>query len=577
MGLYLEWAVSRRRPCIYKEPVCGLYNLPMLRTSLIAIMLLLPAAVHGETPATSPPHDAITAGCQEVGGGFLISRVELDNADLEPLLWGTPRATGGDKLGLQGTLPTVAAAGYSGHGRVAVWTAHEGFWGEGPDGSADNDRFRENMLGWLLGGGKRVGLSTGHGEMLNTEKLSPALRDWMNIEGISCADVPGTLSAQSLADFDLLIVGNTWGEFPEGEVDAAADWVNQGGALLAIGLGWAYYQYNDDPDGGNYAINRLGARFGWKALDGTITDPRAPNGDSGKPSFAVKPLSEYKPGKVLVMREGVDDLSAIPRLAAEKPGDIYVAVGEYMGLQFPSDAWAGVANPAAAVDLMDQVYAVEEDLIGWTNRPYGGANIWYVSVDDPDGKYYMHSGNPIVMKLGAGRDTAKTINEKGMCGWGPAHELGHDMVISACGNLFVHSGTGEEWCNVFSTWTLKKMGWPEREGSFDEGHKYNAEEHPDFEHMKSNPWVLLGCLELIWDKYGWDGMQQFLTQAAEDTKNGMRNKGDKERTAYWVENMSRAYQLDLAPLITHWGFPVSDASRKITSQYPEPDIDFPSA
>jgi hypothetical protein len=221
---------------------------------------------------------------------------------------------------------------------------------------------------------------------------------------------------------------------------------------------------------------------------------------------------------------------------------------------------------------MDDVYRSQMKLVGWANQPYGAARIWYICKDDPAGRYYMHSGNPIVMKTAAGRETARKLSEEGRSGWGAAHELGHNMVISACGNLFVHSGTGEEWCNVFTTWTFREMGWPEREGSFDEGHTYHAQAEPDFEHMKSNPWVLLGCLELIWSRYGWDGMQRFLTQAAEDTKNGVRTSGDEEKTAYWVENMSRAYGLDLAPLISHWGFPVSDASRELTGKYPKPDI-----
>ncbi|HES58396.1 MAG TPA: hypothetical protein ENO21_03095 [Firmicutes bacterium] len=409
--------------------------------------------------------------------------------------------------------------------------------------------------------------------MLNSDKLSSNLRGWMDQQEIHYFDAATELNAESLAKMDLLIVGNTWENFPDGEVETIVDWVSEGGALLTIGLGWAYYQYNEDPGGDQYIVNKFGRHFGWHSLPGTITDPGAPNGDAGKPSFAVKELSEYTPSETIILHKDRDDLSTIARLAAANPEDIYVAVGEYTALQFPSDAWAAVADPLAATELMDSVYRTQMELIGWANQPYGGDRIWYITKDDPDGRYYMHSGNPIVMKMAAGRATARVLSEEGMCGWGAAHELGHNMVISACGNLFVHSGTGEEWCNVFTTWTFKELGWPEREGSFDEGRKYHAEAKPDFNHMKSNPWVLLGCLELIWSRYGWDGMQRFLTQAAEDSKSGTRTRGDEEKTAYWVENMSQAYELDLAPLISHWGFPVSDASREITRQYPEPDID----
>jgi len=546
--------------------------LPIACLITILTLLLCTTAYADDLPS---PHAVITNGCTEVGGGFTISRVECNNPALEPLLWGSPRSTGGGKYGLQGTLPAVAFAGYHGAGRVMVWGAHEGFWGSGPDGQADNDLFRANAIKWLLGGGGRAALSTGHGEMLNVKKFSPALRALLEPEGIGFAVIPGALSESDLQFTDLLIVGNTWEDFPATEAAAIARWVEDGGALLAIGLGWAYYQYNDDPTGEAYAINRLGKHFGWHVKGGTIKDPAAPNGKAGKPSFAIKPLVEYTPGEVSVLQAGVDDLSAIPALAADNQHGIYVAVGTYMGLQFPADAWAGLADPAAAVELMDTVYKVQCELVGWNNQPYGGENVWYISKDDPDGKYYMHSGNPIVMKLRAGRDMAKTINDTGRCGWGAAHELGHDMVISACGNLFVHSGTAEEWCNVFTTWTFMQMGWPEREGSFDEGHKYHANAEPDFAHMTSNAWALLGCLELIWSQYGWEGMHVFLSKAALDTKNGVKTKGDAEKTAYWVENMSAAYGLDLAELITHWGFPVSDETRAITAQYPKAEIEIP--
>jgi hypothetical protein len=542
---------------------------------LPAILALILISTAFADAAPDSPHAAITGGCTEVGGGFVISRVECTNPDFEPLLWGSPRSTGGDKHGLQGTLPAIAFAGHHGKGRVMVWTGHEGFWGSGADRKVDNDRFRCNALRWLLGDGGRVAMATGHGEMLNTVKFSSTIRDMLKPEGVGFADIPEPLSGQILQFTDLLIVGNTWEDFPEAEAAAVARWVEDGGALLVIGLGWAYYQYNDDPTGDAYALNILGKHFGWRARGGTIKDPASPNGKPGKPSFPIKPLADYAPGEVVVLHAATDDLSVIPQLAADNPHGIYVAVGKYMGLQFPADAWAGLADPAAAVALMDTVYKVQCELVGWNNQPYGGEVVWYISKDDPEGKYYMHSGNPIVMKLRAGRDMAKKLNDTGRCGWGAAHELGHDMVISACGNLFVHQGTAEEWCNVFTTWTFDQLGWTERVGSFDDGHEYHAQADPDFSELTGSSWVLLGCLELIWSQYGWEGMHVFLSKAALDTKNGVKTKGNAEKTAYFVENLSSAYGLDFAELIAHWGFPVSDASREFTAQFPQPEIAIP--
>jgi hypothetical protein len=47
---------------------------------------------------------------------------------------------------------------------------------------------------------------------------------------------------------------------------------------------------------------------------------------------------------------------------------------------------------------------------------------------------------------------------------------------------------------------------------------------------------------------------------------------DAARTAYFVEELSHAYGLDLAPLIAHWGFAVSAESRAATAGYPPPDL-----
>ena len=518
------------------------------------------------------PHDVITAGCSEISGGMLPSRADRRKNYLEPVCWAGPVATGGDKLGLQGTLPVPGWAGCFGAGRASVWCGHGSFWASASDGQLDNNRVRQQWLSWLLGGGKRLGFSRTHGEGESAATLDAGiLGPWLSAQGVDFDDINQPLTDEVLAGYDALFIGNSWDDMPENEQTAVVDFVRGGGGLIVLSLGWAYYSYNDDPQGDDVLVNQLGRVFGWWSMPGIINDPDAPNGLPSQPSYAIHPLGEFTPARVVVLKDGVDDIDSVKLLAASAPGDIYIIEGQYTGLQLPTAKWAELHDPSGALDIMEQMFATEMQLAGGAT-PYGAEPTWFISKYDPDGAYWMHSGNPIVYKQEAAGEVLGAFNDEGECGWGFAHENGHNMVIDACGNLFVHSGTAEPWCNVFNVYAREQLGWPERSGSYDAGWAYHAQASPSFSELTSDAWILLGCLQLVWDKYGWDGMQAFFTQAGADHGSGMNAGDDAARTAYFVEQLSHAYQLDFAPLLTHWGFPVTDTSRAITDVYPDADI-----
>ena len=203
----------------------------------------------------------------------VISATVSQSDSLEPLVWGSPRASAGYKLGMQGTLPTPGWLGHHGSGRVAIWDGHPGFFGEGADGRDDNDLFRIQLIDWLRDDGMEVAFSRSHGEKPMNEVFSGVI--WQELEQNAAAtrEISDALTIENLADVDLLVMGSSWNRLEDGEDDAIEDYVLNGGGLLVIGIGWAYAGYADDPDPDLYIPNLLGERFGWRVMFSTISDP----------------------------------------------------------------------------------------------------------------------------------------------------------------------------------------------------------------------------------------------------------------------------------------------------------------
>lgn len=542
--------------------------------------VLAVVALTGTTPRTlqslylgdppPSPHAQITAGCTLVGGGNYGSRSTAASPLFEPLLWTSEVATGGDKLSLQGTLPAAGWAGYHGAGRVLFWTMHEAMWSSGKDGFDDNDRFRSQAFEWLLAGRTRVGVSRAHGGGMGVAGLSASLKAWMDGAGVGYADEPAEISANVLANYDLLFIcyPDPW---PAEQVAALAQWVEDGGSVLMCSQGWSW------SGNGPHPLNVLGEPFGLWISSGIVSDPDAPNGAASTPNFAVAPLSEYDPAEVIVLKKGVDDLDSVKVRAAQQPNDIFVLEGDHFGLQVPTVDWPRLNDPSAAVDVLDQMYMAQLAYTGG-NPPYGGEIVWAISKYDPAGAYWMHSGNPIVMKQEAGSDVVDTLNASGLPGWGLPHELGHDMHQSACGDNFIPYDLVEPAANVFTVWTYNYHGWDLNVGNHADyaaaGVAYHNQANPDIAQLKADAWIMLGCWDLIWQEHGFGGMQAFLTEVATEHAAGTNVSGDANRIAYLVEGMSRAYELDFSPLYEHWGFPLSVATKTYTDQWPDSSIPF---
>ncbi len=503
-----------------------------------------------------------------------MSRVAAEPSLYAPLIWASDQATGGDRTGLAGTLPSPGWLGQIDRGRVVVWAGHEGAWTQGSDGRHDNDAFRLRVITWLLAGGTRLGFTAGHGEWLTMATFSPELRHRLVSGGVQLRELSAPLDASQLAAVDAVIFGNPWGTIADAELDLLDRYVRVGGGVLATGLGWSWRAGHDDPQALHYPLQRLGTRLGFAVMDGSIEDPADRAGEPAMPMYVLRPLASYAPMRIVVLNGAAVARVATLAAAALASGEraLFVIEGARMGLALPTEDWGLLVDPVGAIAALDRIYRAELELVGAVQPPFGGEMVWLIPRDVPDAAWWMHAGNPIVFQRAAARqELIPRLNDEGHPGWGIAHEHGHNM-HAAAHDLYVPEVTVEVWPNVFGLWSYRQNGWswvPQMGSTlFAAGHAYHASTSPAFSDLAADPFILLGCFDLLIGTHGWDGMRAMLTRAARDAATGMTAGDDAARLAYLVEHLSAGYQRDLTPLFRHWGFTVSDATAGVTAQWP---------
>lgn len=543
---------------------------------LLTLLVLLSGQTRLPAEAAGSPRDLVLAGVQSFGG-LAFAPLVCSNSELQPLAWASRRASGQDPLGLLGSQPVCGWLGSCGQGRIAALNIGPALFKADRSRAEGNTRLRRNLLGWLLQGGRRIACSSGHGEGITADELAADLQRWLTGQQVEAADLAEAQTAETLSRCDCLIVGAAVHEVSADEAAAVHTWVEQGGSLLLLGYGpaWRHQQTKFRPLP-EYPMNALARGFGLQYSLGRVIDPAAPNGKQARPDFKVQPLEDYSPAPLVLLKAGRDDVNTVKQLASLQPQSNYVVEGAHMGLLLPSADWPRLDSAASMVALLDKSYESELALNGAVRPAYGGSMIWYVPADDPLGTYAMYCGNTIVFKTKVAHKITAGFNS-GYAYWAILHEQGHNMVNTACNNLFVYSGRGpkESWANVYAAWTADQLDWPDPPEQYASGSAYHYQAQPDFQRLTSERLILFGCLKLVWVRYGWEGMQRFMTQAAADAAAGSQYENDAQATAYFVEQLSAAYGVDFAPLITHWGFPVSAASRAVTSKYPPADISWP--
>jgi len=173
----------------------------------------------------------------------------------------------------------VAGGKYGAGHFIAV--GHDGFIGDGAVNNFDNPTFLKNAFNWMNNGGNKVvKMTSGHSEWVNFSN-TPQFQNIIGQDGFLTSNLSGTISNAALVGVDILVIGNAWGTMTATEIDAIHNFVNNGGGLFMLGLGWSYEYYVGPLQ--NFAMNQIASPMGVEWITGTINDPV--NQFNGSPLF----------------------------------------------------------------------------------------------------------------------------------------------------------------------------------------------------------------------------------------------------------------------------------------------------
>ena len=175
----------------------------------------------------------------------------------------------------------VAMASGLGRGRV-VAVGHEAFFTNDALYLLDNKQFGLNIVNWLNEPLHRysVLVTTGHEEWFGGSNFDNFKAE-LESHGYTVTRYSGIITPSVLSNISVVIIGNMWGEVLDSEIEALREFVDGGGGLFLIGLGWSWLAYRGPLD--EYPMNRVAEPYGVRWIDGYITDPT--NSYNGHPIF----------------------------------------------------------------------------------------------------------------------------------------------------------------------------------------------------------------------------------------------------------------------------------------------------
>lgn len=161
----------------------------------------------------------------------------------------------------------VGMASTVGAGR-AVAFGHEGFFQDGHIELFDNLLLATNAIQWLDARGlKTVMIVSNHGEWAGYDGIG-ILRRQIEQLGYAVSKCDGPITEERLQGVGVVFVGNVCGTTTDGEIASLSGFLQGGGGLFLMGVGWSW----KGPIG-DYPMNRIGALCGVNWGAGAIDDP----------------------------------------------------------------------------------------------------------------------------------------------------------------------------------------------------------------------------------------------------------------------------------------------------------------
>ena len=165
----------------------------------------------------------------------------------------------------------VAMVSGLGEGRV-VAVGHEGFFTNEALDLLDNKQFGLNIVDWLNEPLNKCNILvlSGRGEWFGGSNFNYFKAELEN-RGYDVIRYSGTITPTVLSNISVVIIGNIWGEISDSEIATLKEFVDKGGGLFLIGLGWSWLAYRGPLN--EYPMNRIAEPYGIRWIDGYIEDP----------------------------------------------------------------------------------------------------------------------------------------------------------------------------------------------------------------------------------------------------------------------------------------------------------------
>jgi hypothetical protein len=356
------------------------------------------------------------------------------------------------------------------NGRV-IAIAHEGLLANSNINSYDNLKFLTNAMDWLSPGNKKVTLKQGWVNNSNSSNLQSALIAQNYTFGL----LNGSITSASLANTDILILGNDWNNtqpYSAAELTVLDNFVANGGAILIAGLGWSWPQSLS-----LYPMNAVANLFGFQFTTDAIYDASVNINGSPKlynfyPQNLNTTLIPYCPSPFIGTNFGRGDNLRVLRLAVSTMGEFTQQSGGVNATQVLLDQWLEEIN-----DIYGREYCVRFEMI-----PNNSQLIFSDPATDPWGTLPAGSGGCTNAGIILGQQASVIDNIIGSANYDISHVIAGSPFGGGCASGFKSGLSGGFDIPV----TRHEMGH-----QFSQSHTINHTDNRNYE-PENGAWTIQG-------------------------------------------------------------------------------------